>query len=123
MNKKAGSDNRSFHRIAYDARATITSGDNIWSGTVQDISLKGCLVKLARDWQVQAGRSYRLTIHLSPVLSIEMDAVLSHQNGLSVGFRCVRIDLDSITELRRLVELNLGDSSLLDRDIQALIHA
>ena len=116
------SDNRSFHRIAYDARVTLSSGDGIWSGTVQDISLKGCLIQLARDWQVQPGRNYRLTIHLTPVLSIEMDAMLSHQNGLSVGFCCARIDLDSITTLRRLVELNLGDSSLLERDIQALVH-
>lgn len=113
--------NRHFHRIAHDARVTITSGDRIWSGTVQDISLKGCLVLLAREWQVEAGRTYRLAIHLSPVLVIEMDAVLAHQQGPHVGFRCVRIDLDSMTELRRMVELNLGDASLLDRDIQSLI--
>ncbi len=112
---------RHFHRVAHDARVTITSGDRIWSGTVQDISLKGCLVLLARDWQVEAGRAYRLAIHLSPVRVIEMDTVLAHQNGQQVGFRCVRIDLDSITELRRMVELNLGDHSLLDRDIQSLI--
>ena len=123
MDKASNTEHRHFHRVAYDARVTITSGSNIWSATVQDVSLKGCLVKLARDWQVQGGRSYRLTIHLSPVLNIEMDALLAHQDGEYVGFRCVRIDLDSITELRRLVELNLGDSSLLDRDIQALVHA
>ncbi|MBI5937100.1 MAG: PilZ domain-containing protein [Betaproteobacteria bacterium] len=116
------SNHRHFHRIAHDARVTITSGDRIWSGTVQDISLKGCLVLLARDWEVEAGRTYRLTIHLSPVLNIEMDVVLAHQSGTHVGFRCIRIDLDSITELRRLVELNLGDATLLDRDIQSLIR-
>lgn len=114
---------RQFHRIAHDARVTITSGNDIWSGKVLDISLKGCLLELARDWQVQQGRSYRLSIHLSPVLNIEMDVALAHQNGLQVGFRCVRIDLDSITELRRMVELNLGDAALLDRDIQSLISA
>lgn len=113
---------RIFHRVAHDARVTLSSGGGLWAGTVQDISLKGCLVQLTRDWQVQPGRTYHLVIHLTPVLSIEMDAVLAHQDGLAVGFRCMRIDLDSITALRRLVELNLGDSSLLDRDIQALAH-
>lgn len=108
--------------MAYDARVTITSGDGIWSGTVQDISLKGCLIKLMRDWQVSMTRAYHLVIHLSPTLNIEMDTVLAHQSGEYAGFRCTRIDLDSITELRRLVELNLGDSSLLERDISALIH-
>ncbi|TCS71292.1 PilZ domain-containing protein [Sulfuritortus calidifontis] len=116
-------DKRHFHRVAYDARVTLTAGGSLWAGTVQDISLKGCLVKLGRYWPVEAERSYHLSIHLSPVLNIEMDAVLAHQEGELVGFRCTRIDLDSITELRRLVELNLGDASLLDRDLHALIHA
>lgn len=116
-------DKRHFHRVAYDTRVTLSAGDSLWSGRVQDISLKGCLVKLDRYWPVEAERSYHLSIHLSPVLVIEMDAVLAHQEGVLVGFRCKRIDLDSITELRRLVELNLGDASLLDRDLHALIHA
>jgi hypothetical protein len=37
-----------------------------------------------------------------------------------LGFVCQYIDLDSISHLRRLVELNLGDGSLLERELAAL---
>jgi hypothetical protein len=34
---------------------------------------------------------------------------------------CESIDLDSITHLRRLVELNAGDPALLERELTALV--
>ncbi|MCG8610315.1 MAG: hypothetical protein MI864_07240, partial [Pseudomonadales bacterium] len=33
------------------------------------------------------------------------------------------IDLDSITHLKRLIELNVGDPSLIERELSALIDA
>lgn len=51
-----------------------------------------------------------------------MDARPVYQNGRYAGFQCVSIDLESATELRRLLELNLGDPALLERDIQALLR-
>jgi hypothetical protein len=36
--------------------------------------------------------------------------------------RCDSIDLDSITHLRRLVELNAGDPRELDRELAILIR-
>ncbi len=38
-------------------------------------------------------------------------------------FRCEHIDIDSITHLKRLIELNLGDEALLHRELAHLIHA
>jgi hypothetical protein len=35
---------------------------------------------------------------------------------------CTKIDLESITNLRRLVELNLGDEAALNREISAMVH-
>ncbi|MEW5893982.1 MAG: PilZ domain-containing protein [Pseudomonadota bacterium] len=116
-------DKRQFHRVASDAGVTVTSSSGIWTGTVQDVSLKGCLIRLAQPDRVAEWGSYHLAIHLSPTLTIEMEAVPAHQEGALIGFRCTQIDLDSITELRRLVELNLGDPALLERDLHALIHA
>ena len=39
----------------------------------------------------------------------------------SIGFHCQLIDLDSITHLKRLVELNLADEGLLHRELSALL--
>jgi len=33
------------------------------------------------------------------------------------------IDVDSMTHLRRLIELNLGDPTLLERELKALVSA
>jgi hypothetical protein len=45
----------------------------------------------------------------------------SHTRGQNAGLLCLDIDIDSVTHLRRLVELNLGDSDLLERELSALI--
>ena len=39
-----------------------------------------------------------------------------------VGIHCESIDVDSMTHLRRLVEYNLGDVELVNRDFDELVH-
>ncbi len=46
-----------------------------------------------------------------------MDVTLAHTEEDHIGFHCEHIDLDSVTSLKRLVELNLGDEELLEREI------
>jgi hypothetical protein len=41
-----------------------------------------------------------------------------HDGQLSLS--CTEIDLDSITHLRRLLELNLGDPDLIERELSDL---
>jgi hypothetical protein len=50
-----------------------------------------------------------------------MQGVITHVEGLYIGLACRNIDLDSVTHLRRLVELNLGDVALLERELSALV--
>jgi hypothetical protein len=113
-------DKRRFHRVGHDARATLTAHAQASTCTVEDLSLKGCMVKLAEAWQVDPQQQYHLSIHLTYSIHIDMEVVLAHQEGVHAGFRCVSIDADSATKLRRLVELNLGDSALLERDLHEL---
>lgn len=117
----AGSEKRHFHRVGHDAPATLSQGSRTWPCTVEDISLKGCMVRLAGAWRLNPDPSYHLQVHLSYAIHIEMDVILAHQQGALAGFMCTGIDSDSVTQLKRLVELNLGDSSLLERDIKALL--
>ncbi len=63
---------------------------------------------------------YTLTLHLPEQSSIKIALTATHVVGNNVGFKCEHTDLDSISELRRLVKLNLGDSKLVERDLQAL---
>ena len=51
---------------------------------------------------------------------IQMEVVLTRTAGGMLGFICRHIDLESISHLRRLVELNLGDEQLLERELATL---
>ncbi|SGY99051.1 Putative uncharacterized protein [Moritella viscosa] len=64
-----------------------------------------------------------LSISLTQEQVIIMEAILVHNEDHVLGLRCTRIDINSISELRRLVQLNLADESLLHRDIEHLAHS
>jgi hypothetical protein len=63
-----------------------------------------------------------LSLELAPDTVITMWATAMHVEERHVGLRCDNIDLDSITHLRRLVELNSGDPAILERELGSLIR-
>ncbi len=113
-------DKRHFHRIFYNSNATLSNDENTFNCQLIDISLKGCLVRLDLPWTESLENIYTLNLQLSPDINISMQLSVAHVIANTVGFKCEHIDIDSISQLRRLVELNLGDSELLERDILAL---
>lgn len=114
-------DNRHFHRIHFAEAATLSSEDKTWRCEIIDLSLNGCLLQLETPFDDNPEKLYTLTLHLSEDTQIKMELTAMHVIGDKVGFKCEHIDIDSISELRRLVELNLGSSALLERDLLALI--
>jgi len=115
-------DQRHFHRIAHDAYASLESGGVTRACQVLDVSFKGCLVRLNSDWTLDPEQEYALLLHLAPGRDIRMHVRLAHQEGVLAGLHCVELDLDSATELRRLVEFNLGNPALLERELHALVR-
>ena len=115
-----GNERRRFNRVAYDVPALLSATRQSWPVRMIDLSLYGCLLKAPKDWDVQFNTQYELTVHLGESIEIRMNLFLVRCTPEQIGFRCTDIDLNSISELRRLIELNLGDSSLLDRDLDAL---
>ena len=88
-----------------------------------DVSIQGVLLKLFENTDVEVGSDYQLEIPLGDRDEIiSMDLELMHQDMNTLGLMCTYIDLESITHLRRLVELNLGDSELLERNFGALLN-
>ena len=116
-NKK---DQRAYHRIFYRADAILRCEDKTWNCQIIDISLKGCLLRFDVPWQEDLERMYTLSLNLSDEINITMELNIAHVIDNTAGFKCEHIDIESISELRRLVELNLGDSTLLERDLLAL---
>lgn len=120
MNDNSSEEKRVFSRIPFDSSVKIVMGDRHWESTLLDISLKGALVQEPEGWDASIDDSCFLEIALSSDLNIQMETKVAHAQNAQIGFRCEHIDLESITHLRRLVELNTGDEDLLTRELHAL---
>jgi hypothetical protein len=120
MNNEKTDERRRFHRILFDAQTTLTHGDKDFRTIVEDVSLNGALVKSPEGWNGNVGDDATISIGLDEQQTITMQTTVAHLEAEHLGLRCHHIDMDSITHLRRLVELNLGDSDLLERDLDAL---
>lgn len=113
---------RRFHRIEFDAPCELHCLDSVWPTEVLDICLKGVLVKRPEGWDVPLRQPCEVTIHLDDhEAAIVMAVELRHVEAHRLGFKCQYIDLDSAAHLKRLVELNLGDQALLEREFAHLI--
>jgi hypothetical protein len=114
-------EHRQHQRILFETPVHIIIGGKKIKGTAIDLSLKGALIKRPDNWTAKVGDSGLLQIELNNGETvIEMEVTVAHCEGFKVGFHCDHIDIDSITHLRRLVELNLGDEKLLERELSHL---
>lgn len=121
MSTHAGN-RRRFRRIAFDARTELSQGNHRWPVKLLDLSLKGLLVQRPDPWQGDRNRIFSVDIHLSEETEIRMDVQLTHEEHDQLGFVCRYISLESVSSLRRLIELNLGDPQELERELGALIE-
>ncbi|MDX1519178.1 MAG: PilZ domain-containing protein [Gammaproteobacteria bacterium] len=124
MNQESNSEKRRFSRILFDAPVGLANSarDKFWQSQLIDISLKGALVKKPDSWAGDDDDEFEVNVQLNNNdLLINMQASIAHQSEDMIGFKCVNIDLDSATCLKRLVELNLSDSSLLERELDCLM--
>lgn len=114
------SDRRRFQRIEFDAATELVQGDRRWPVELHDLSLKGLLVRRPEGWDADADQPFEARVRLADDAEVRMEVAMTHEEGDLIGFVCQHIDLDSIAHLRRLVELNLGDDALLERELAAL---
>ena len=113
---------RHYSRIAFHAPARLVLADGNIDVVVLDISLKGALIDLPANESVVLDATGTLHVILTEMDDqISMSIRVTHSKGHHAGLLCHAIDIDSVTHLRRLVELNLGDPELLERELSALI--
>lgn len=112
---------RHFTRIAIDCRAQLGCADRLWQTRLLDVSLKGALL-FRPEGYVDSGEPCSLELLLEPSnVVIEMQGHIVHGKEEHLGFYCQHIDMESIGHLKRLLELNMGDEALLERELTELI--
>lgn len=114
---------RKFQRVLFKHEATLQVNEQHWSTQIIDLSLHGFSCTVPNDFPFMLDQPVTLTLTLDPQHEIRMEAKLVRKQQASLGMRCMLIDIDSISELRRLVQLNLADEVLLDRDIEQLAQS
>ena len=115
---------RKFSRIPFQSKATLFLPDGECLVDVLDLSLKGALIHPVSTMFVTVGTNCTLKIRLDNFgTTIRMEATIVHHMANYYGLACRDIDLESVTHLRRLIELNLGDETLAEREFAQLNSA
>lgn len=121
---------RRFKRIQFSADATLVFDDESQrklTGRLTDISLKGALLKLDQELgDVQSEYAGELTLtpeqgDISLQFHVSVAYVVPEKR--LVGVNILSLDVDSAAHLKRLIEVNLGNSDDLQRELSHLIDA
>jgi hypothetical protein len=114
---------RQFSRIHFDASVFLRNPAGKWTAKLLDVSLKGALVSRPLHWTASQNDQVFIEIHLPEApFTLYMECIVAHVHEDKIGLQCTHIDIDSISHLRRLVELNVGDDSILERELGHLGH-
>ncbi len=96
-------------------------GDRRFEAQLLDISLKGALIHTPPEWNGKVGEPCVMQLRLDPSTeTIAMDMEVRRADGERLGLHCRMIDVESLTHLRRLLELNFGDPALVERELGLL---
>ncbi|EXI78592.1 MAG: PilZ domain protein [Candidatus Accumulibacter appositus] len=113
---------RHYSRISFTSAAQLLLAEQPCEVLVVDLSLRGALIQLPTQAEPGLGATAELRVHLDAAgTELRMQTTVAHREGRRAGLACQSIDVDSVTHLRRLVELNAGDPDLLQRELSALL--
>lgn|SRR5690606_26794330 len=118
---KSDQERRQFTRFPFDGTVSFNFKGEIIQAKLIDISLQGALIELEHEWTQGIVHELHFDLHLNEqAFSVQFEGSIVHIEGKLVGISCEFIDIDSASHLKRLVELNLGDTLLLARELSAM---
>ncbi|EHW0641137.1 PilZ domain-containing protein [Vibrio parahaemolyticus] len=112
---------RRFSRIIYQAPAQLEQRDLRLNATIQDLSLHGLLLQaggldtLNPALFVDVGFSF----HQSEQ-EITLTAQIVDVTQDQIRLKITNIGIESISQLKRFIELNVGNNELLNRELDHL---
>ena len=114
------SNQRHFSRVPFVTPVRLIGPDGSTAVQLLNISLRGALVSRPDGWAIEPGTQLALELALADNEHIRVNVKVAHSEPNRIGLFWEHIDLDSMTHLRRLVQLNLGDADQLDRELGAM---
>lgn len=114
---------RRFFRVVFSTPAEMSQAGQVWSTRLLDLSLQGALVEKPADWPAATEGHFQLSFCLADSdIRISMEVEPSHVGKKNLGLYCHHIDIDSASHLKRLIELNVGNADMLQRELAHLIE-
>ncbi len=111
---------RNFQRVPFATEAEINYNDKKYHGELLNISLQGALIDGQGDIPLEEGSLCMLSIHLlDSEISLHFDVDLVRREEDRLGFRFIGEDTETIIHLRRLLELNIGSSETIDKEMSS----
>jgi hypothetical protein len=113
---------RRFSRILFATSARLFQGEHTWETKIFDLCLNGALVETPKAFSPDdSPLSLRFCLPESDIeITMQVGVILKDKQHLRL--ECLHIDIDSISHLKRMVELNLGDTELLHRELALFIE-
>jgi c-di-GMP-binding flagellar brake protein YcgR len=114
---------RHFSRVGFQSTVIVGIQEQEYQAELIDISLKGALITLEGDSSFENNKRCVFELKLDAnSIAVKTDALIvySHENQLGLKFQ--NLDLESMTHLRRLLELNLGDSDKIQNELFFLVN-
>lgn len=124
MSKYNKTERRQFSRVVYHNKANFSQGECKWCSTIKDISIHGALLEKPKNWKKTSDNNCYMEIALAentPKIKLQASLVAEQENNLR--FQIEKIDIESMTQLRRLVELNIGNDTILHENLNELINS
>lgn len=127
-------DKRQFQRVELNVPGELgIHGDQI-PVTIEDVSLQGLRLSAAETMlemlPFDSHDPYRVLFKVnpdSPLITLHLTQLYrqspSNNSLVFMGCKVAHIDVDSLAELRRLINVNSGDNQLSEQDMSSLIDA
>ena len=116
-------DRRRFSRVNFVTEASLEVEGDRYPVQILNLSLKGCLLEMpsSSTWEIGSSALLRFQLVGSPV-ELCFHGSLIHRNGQHLGYRFERVELESMTHLRTLLEYNLGDPAQVEREVYLMVR-
>ncbi|YCO03178.1 PilZ domain-containing protein [Vibrio sp. VNB-15] len=112
---------RRFSRIIYQVSALVEQSDLALQATIQDLSLHGLLLRAENANSLESSLPVEVAFSFAQseqVMQLTADIIAVADN--EIRLKIINIDIDSISQLKRFIELNVGNNELLNRELEYL---
>jgi hypothetical protein len=112
---------RRFARIIHHAPAQLQQGQLHLDATIKDLSLHGLLLELANTEPLNS--QYPVTVTFAFAESeqrLTLTADIVDAGPHTARLKISSIDINSISQLKRFIQLNIGNDELLHRELEHL---